>query len=135
MITVANVKDLGSPDTWEPWCVYVGRANPRKGLKASPLANPYRLSEQQAIGYGVRLCTREEILGLYRRYVLGSRDDAAVRDELGRILALYRTRGRLTLVCWCVTWDGTGEAPGRCHAEVIREYLASAAERGETDGR
>ena len=118
MITVANVKDLGPPGAWEPWCVYVGRAAPRKGLKASPLANPYRLSEKQAIGYGVRLCTREEIVGLYRRYVLGDRDDAAVRAELDRLLALYREHGRLTLVCWC--------SPKPCHAEVIREYLEVA---------
>ena len=25
------------------------------------------------------------------------------------------------LVCWCVDWDGTGEPPGVCHAEVLLE--------------
>ncbi len=25
------------------------------------------------------------------------------------------------LACWCVDWDGTGELPGVCHAEILLE--------------
>ncbi len=29
-------------------------------------------------------------------------------------------RGK-NLACWCIDWDGTGDPPGICHAEILLE--------------
>ncbi len=122
-IEIANARDLPPPSEWPPHFVYVGREAPRKGFKRSPLANPFRVGMNPNIGY----YTRRETVAVYRERVIRAYNAAPVSgdvwDELARLRALLAEYGRLTLVCWCETWDGTGEAPGRCHAEVIKEYL------------
>jgi Domain of unknown function (DUF4326) len=80
---------------------YVGRAMHRGGwhLAASPLANPFRLGADG---------DRDEIVAMYRGYLLGRPDLLVLLPEL---------RGR-RLGCWC--------APLSCHADVIAEL----ADRG-----
>ena len=121
VITIANVRDLPPPSEWEPWVVYVGRVAPRKGLKASPLGNPYGVSD-----YGLLVALRNygsDIMHATQSRDARQKEYADVRAELARLRALAVEHGRLTLVCWCETWDGTGEAPGMCHAEIIRKWL------------
>ena len=85
--------------------VYIGRAVPRVGLKASPWANPYRSSDERwahepdwlRIGL---------MLGEYHRW-LAERIDAGQLDP-------EQLRG-CTLACWC--------PPKPCHGSVILEWL------------
>lgn len=75
---------------------YVGRASPRRGLAGSAFGNPYVVGRDG---------TREQVIELYRRWLLG-------RPELlDRLLEL---RGR-RLACWC--------RPEPCHAEVLAELV------------
>jgi hypothetical protein len=76
--------------------VYVGRANPRRGLAESIFANPYRVDVDG---------TRAEVIQKYRDWLLG-------RQEL--LLRLPELRGR-RLACWC--------SPEPCHAEVLLELV------------
>jgi hypothetical protein len=76
--------------------VYVGRANPRRGLAESAFANPYRVDVDG---------TRAEVIEKYRSWLLG-------RQEL--VLRLHELRGR-RLACWC--------SPEPCHAGVLVELV------------
>jgi len=76
--------------------VYVGRANPRRGLAESAFANPYRVDVDG---------TRAEVIEKYLKHVLG-------RQEL--LLRLHELRGR-RLACWC--------SPEPCHADVLVELV------------
>ena len=112
-ISVANVRDLPPPAEWPAWFVWVGGRSSRRGLKVSPLANPYRVGQ-----YPTRLdmqpLTREDTLYWYRAWRAFSHD-LGILFELGRLNSLLKKHGRLVLVCRC--------APKPCHAEVIREWL------------
>jgi len=83
VINLSGGKPLGD-------AVYIGRAVPRRGLKASPFANPYI--------YGAR----HEKIRLYR-------------ERLRRMPELVeRARRELkgkTLACWCT--------PRACHGDVL----------------
>jgi hypothetical protein len=72
--------------------VYVGRANPRRGLAGSIFANPYRVDVDG---------TREEVIEEYRQHVLGRHD---------LLQRLHDLRGR-RLACWC--------HPAACHGDVL----------------
>ena len=76
--------------------VYVGRANPRRGLAESIFANPYRVDVDG---------TRAEVIKKYRSWLLG-------RQEL--VLKLHELRLR-RLACWC--------SPEPCHADVLVELV------------
>ena len=82
----------------DPYDVYIGRAVPRAGLKASKWANPFKIGRDG---------DRDEVLQRYREYVLG-------RPEL--IAALPELRGKV-LGCWC--------APEPCHGDVLVALLAA----------
>jgi hypothetical protein len=88
---VVNIRHEGLGDA-----VYVGRANPRRGLAESAFANPYRVDVDG---------TRAEVIEKYRSWLLG-------RQEL--LLRLHELRGR-RLACWC--------SPEPCHAEVLVELV------------
>jgi len=132
-ITIANARELGPPSEWEPWVVYVGRENKRRGLKASPLANPFLVGKPPAwtkhtTTQDGMLCpwgwerrhtaTRESAILSYRRKWLvpilrmdeTSLLKRAVVAELDRLRALLKEHGKLVLV-------------GGPHAEVIKEVL------------
>ena len=135
MISVATVRDyvVDGKVVLPENAVYVGRAVKRWGLRESVLANPYKIGSWNPFS-SCRI-TRAGAIELYRNNFLGdaetdSRDRAPwIRDELARLRALA-TQGELTLVCHCVTWDGTGEAPGKCHAEVIKAVLEADDAKG-----
>jgi hypothetical protein len=69
--------------------LYVGRPMPRRGLRGSPLANPFRVGSY----------SREDSIDLYRHWL-------RLQPQLLEIVA---TLG--LLCCWCY--------PLICHAEVI----------------
>jgi len=118
------IKEFGPPAEWPEWVVYVGRAAPRYGLRASPLANPwgphlrddrYRASQAKSVS-------------LYRRYLEMRRPRDADTGELKRLRTLLRKPGKLVLVCWCFDSE-TGKGKRPCHAEVIREVLEARPKR------
>lgn len=76
--------------------VYVGRANPARGLAESIFANPYKIGRDG---------TREQVIERYLEHVLG-------RQEL--LLRLHELRGR-RLACWC--------KPKPCHGDVLIELV------------
>jgi hypothetical protein len=80
--------------------VYVGRANPRRGLAGSAFGNPYRVDVDG---------TRADVVAKYRRWLLGQ------PALLGR---LHELRGR-RLACWC--------SPAACHADVLAELVDASA--------
>ena len=98
--TVVNLKGHRDDPAYAD-VIYVGREMHRGGwhLKASPLANPFRVGPD-----GSR---RADVVLRYRSY-LQTRPD---------LLALVRQLHGRRLGCWCV--------PDPCHAEVIAE-LADA---------
>ncbi len=137
-IAIANVKNLPPVAEWRPWMVYVGRRDNRKGLQASPLANPFVIGDTFGARSNLRKLTQGDCVKEYRRW-LGAwleRQGMLLRKrgappslsekiiaELARLRALHEKHGTLVLVCWCEDWDGAGDAPGLCHAEVIKEAL------------
>jgi hypothetical protein len=80
--------------------VYVGRANPRRGLAGSAFGNPYLVGRDG---------TREQVIELYRQWLLGQ---PALLDRL------HELRGR-RLACWC--------SPDPCHADVLAELVDADA--------
>lgn len=80
--------------------VYVGRANPRRGLAESAFGNPFVEG---------RHGTRAEVIHKYRSWLLGQPTLLAkLRDLRGRRLA-----------CWC--------SPKPCHADVLVELVDADA--------
>lgn len=76
--------------------VYVGRP--------APWGNQYRIGRDG---------TREQVIERYRLFLL------AIKPEyLAAHLAPLRGKD---LVCWCHTWDGEGENPRYCHADILLE--------------
>ncbi len=77
--------------------VYIGRANPRKGLKKSPYANPFMV---------VKDGTRDEVIEKYREWFLSQPElvEQARKELKGKILG-----------CWC--------KPESCHGDVIAEII------------
>ena len=86
--------------------VYIGRAVPRKGLRASPLSNPYRIGIDG---------DREEVIEKFREM-------AAYRLQAqgGFAICLALARGK-PLSCWC---RHDGETEPACHGDVLLELLA-----------
>jgi len=123
-ITIANVRDLPPPSEWPEWRVWVGRAAPRWKLKASGLANPFKVG-QYPTQINMHTMTLEDVLYWYRVWLLRSASGAKMMD-MSWLRSLLRKHGRLELVCCCITWDGRGDAPRKCHAEAIRDVLLEA---------
>lgn len=98
---VLNIKDCPGhkiPNN----AVYVGRAVPSYGLKASKWGNPYVVTKS---------FPREVAISEYRKYLL---------SEPTLINALPELKGK-DLVCWC--------APLPCHADVLLEMASSPPSR------
>ena len=85
--SVVNVK------SGDPYDLYIGRANPRNGLRKSIWANPFKIGKDG---------TREEVMQKYERYLLEERPALAER--------LPELKGKV-LACWC--------APGTCHGDIL----------------
>lgn len=98
--------------------VYVGRANPRKGLKASKWGNPFRIGDPLQVPQGARVVVikmkRHEAVRAYRDNLFRNRDLLA---------QLPRLRNAPALACWC-RHDGEERTPeNECHADVLVELL------------
>ena len=96
--------------------VYVGRANPRYQLPASKWGNPWRIGGR-CPDDGHRL-TREEVIEIYRNSL--SQMLTAKRDDGTVILDLAELKGK-DLICWCHNWNGQGDNPMYCHADILLE--------------
>lgn len=94
-----------------PYDVYIGRANPRSRLRASPFANPFRIGPDG---------TREEVMEKYETLMR----ERLASDNLWRE-RLEALRGR-TLGCWC--------APEPCHGDVLVRLLDEQQEDEESEG-
>lgn len=110
MITVANIRTTKAGENG----VYVGRAVPRKGVRGSPLGNPFKLQPGQERPPVI------EQYAAYLRYILAQSEGGltlagrAVRAEFDRLVELARA-GDLVLLCWC--------APELCHADIIKAEI------------
>lgn len=88
--TVIHVRDM------QPGDIYIGRAVPRRGLKASKWANPFKVGKDG---------TRAQVLNKYAGYVMA-------QPRLMR--SLSEIRGK-RLACWC--------APDSCHGDVLADLV------------
>ena len=86
--TVIHVRDMQRGD------VYVGRAVSSRGLKASPLANPFQIGRDG---------TREEVIEKYR---------ARLRNRPDLVEAAKALAGK-RIACWCKPDHG-------CHGDIVR---------------
>jgi len=101
---MARVLNLKNTDYKIPeGAVYVGRDMPSYSLSASKWGNPF------AIG---RDGTREEVVAKYANWL-----DGMIYNGM---LDLDELQSK-DLVCWCHTWDGKGENPRYCHADILLE--------------
>lgn len=78
--------------------VYIGRAVPRSGLKASVWGNPFIIGKDGS---------RDEVMKKYRAWLLSN------PELLSQLPAL---KGKI-LGCWC--------APEACHGEILAELANS----------
>ena len=85
--------------------VYIARASPRVGLKASPWANPYRSADPRW-AHEPEWLRLSFMLGAYARWL--------EERIAGGSLDPEQLRGR-TLACWC--------PPAPCHGSVILDWL------------
>ena len=124
-IEVGNIRDylVDGKAVLPEGAVWVGRAAPRWGLKASPLGNPYRPGQWNHEGMRrPRQLSLADCLEAYHVWLI-HKPTLACHMELARLRGMLTRNGSLVLLCGCETWDGTGEAPGKCHAEILKEYL------------
>jgi hypothetical protein len=89
----------------ERYDIYIGRAMPRHGLKASKWGNPFPLPRTHTPQQ------RAEVVAKYERWLLSQPELVAALPEL---------RGKV-LGCWC--------SPNPCHGDVLAR-LANGAELG-----
>lgn len=101
--TVIHVRDF-DPARGD---IYIGRAVPRKGLKASPWANPFVIGRDG---------TREEVIAKHERWVRTSDDPCAVWIRAN----IHLLRGH-RIACHCF--------PDPCHGDTY----VTMAEEGATD--
>lgn len=78
----------------EKYDVYIGRAVPRSGLKASIWGNPFKIGEHG---------TREEVMTKFRAWLL---ENPQLLERLPEL------KGKI-LGCWC--------APESCHGDILSE--------------
>lgn len=78
--------------------VYIGRAVPRRGLKASFWANPFKVEKDMS---------GKEVMIAYRQYVTARPSMLEKLEEL---------RGKV-LACWC--------KPKPCHGDILVELIES----------
>lgn len=94
--------------------IYIGRAN--RGLKASPLANPFKNKDSKKCLLQYKQMIEKDMF----YYSVGVIGESSTLDELNRIGALGKNHKDIYLVCWCkkVMDDNTP-----CHGDIIKEIL------------
>jgi hypothetical protein len=76
----------------------------------SPLGNPFFLKNVNDDA------ERDTVCNMYNGWFdYKSQHDPVIKNELNRLLLLYKVHGVLRLFCWC--------SPKRCHAETIKNYI------------
>jgi hypothetical protein len=88
----------------EKYDVYIGRANPRSGLKASIWANPFVIGKDG---------TREEVMAKYRAWLPTQADLIARLPDLNSKV----------LGCWC--------APEACHGDILSQLANQGAQNAK----
>lgn len=104
------VVHVNDPDGYE---VYIGRAVPRRGLAASPFANPFPIERGRP---------RAQALRLYRPYI----EERLCRDDDLRT-QLRALQGK-RIACWCKGTEGTRDVP--CHGDVVADLADAMVEAG-----
>lgn len=90
-----------------PDAIYIGRAVPRRGLKASKWANPYKIDFRH---------NRRDVIEAYESRLVGEAVDEGMVRELPEL------RGK-ALACWC-RHDGDPRTPdNECHGDVLVDLL------------
>lgn len=99
-LSVVNGKVVGFKEG-----IYIGRGG--KGLKQSPLANPYKIGTDG---------NREKVLNLYRKWLWEelNKANSEVTKELIKILELSQEK-QVKLICFC--------HPLPCHGDIIIKCL------------
>jgi hypothetical protein len=97
-----------------PGAVYIGRPNPRHGLKGSKWANPYKIGEPTITGMGH--LSRQMVIRRYRN------DLGGVKRHL--LSELPELRGK-PLACWCRHAGEERSDDTACHGDVLVELLKS----------
>lgn len=95
---------------YQDFDIYCGRAMPKRGLKGSPLGNPFK---DPWDGRGP--------IERYRLWLWDKlkRRDRVVVDELITVIGFNQVHGECRLACWC--------APRPCHVDVIIKALQTEA--------
>lgn len=112
-IHVVNINTYQRCDPELEEFTYVGRGV--YGQTASPLGNPYKVSED---------LPRGESLGAYRNWLFERMSDrgSAQRAEMRRLAEVAAGGKDVALACWC-------HPKHSCHAEIIKEYLDKMVEK------
>lgn len=102
-----------------PFDVYVGRANGRSGLQATPFQNPFKIGID-----GDRRDVLDRFEG-YARYCIEMGEGYEIwrgpeREAITYREAVAELRGK-TLACWCAPKDRalTVEDETVCHAQIL----------------
>lgn len=105
-----------------PDAVYIGRAMPRRNLKASPYANPFKIGADAPKWFGESDLLqspmgRDAVLFGFATWFLADAD---------RVESLIPLRGK-HLACWCRRSDepfcNSGEGDNRCHGDCLTHWL------------
>lgn len=112
--TVVHVRDV---DLADPGVVYIGRAVPRRGIKASKWGNPFRVTTFESM---------RSVLNDYLDHILEllESDALMVTGDGPVVLSLDELRGK-RLACWC-----KGKPDPRCHGDILAA-LADGATVGQ----
>jgi hypothetical protein len=101
MINVVNVK------TYRGEGEYIGRKNVYYGFEGSVLANPEGLKSE---------VDRDANIARYAIWLNDKmKRNTPQRLEILRLRRIWKTTGRLTLICWC--------APKACHGDIIKRLI------------
>ena len=112
MAKVLNIKDCNYKVP--SGAVYVGRAVSRYNLPASKWGNPFRMNDPLLPAGLTREGKRKAVVAEYESYLMNT----VAGKELLKSLPEIKNKN---LVCWCHTWDGQGNNPMYCHADILLE--------------
>lgn len=93
---------------------YIGRP--------SPLGNPFSHHSKST---AVRVRSREEALEKYEAWLEEQEEGSVVLKELRKLVAQYKEKGYLKLICWC--------APASCHGHIIARKIEEMLENENID--
>ena len=107
--TVVHMRDVRPG---EEGVAYVGRAVPRRGIKASLFGNPFKVGREAA--------TNADAKAMYADWLAGRAHQDTYPEIRAWILENVRTLRGKRLACWCF--------PQACHADVLAELADAGAD-------